>query len=496
MGSKEKIAKGRVKTGAKDEKVKKSLKYSVLDGSFYSVMSGFGERYISPFAIKVLNATNAQIGLLASLPQLISSVIQLASINVTNKLKNRKKVIVTSAFLQALMWLPILIIPFVVKKFSIYYFILFVTLYYLFGAFASPAWSSLMGDIVPEKERGKYFGRRNRITGLVAFLSVFGGGIVLSRISDIDIFLAFTILFIIALIARLISAYFLSRMHEPKYVIKEEEAYFSIWDFIKGMQTRNFSKFVLWRCLTAFTVSIAGPFFVVYMLRDLKLDFMTFTIILAASSISSFLAMAYWGKYIDRYGNKKIFTIAGFLVPIIPLLWLISKNAYFIVVIELFSGFVWAALDLSTSNFTLDAVTPQKRTRVVSYFNLLMGISIFLGAILGGFLATKITTPWIFFSNLQVIFLISAVCRLAVSIYFLPQIKEVRPVAPIGQRTLFVRLVAVEPMKGVVTETVSGMKKGIRTLDHGKKFLIEEIDELGRKNVKWRKKLKKGLIKK
>src|SRR3989338_61160 len=325
MKNEEKNAESRIKTKktkTKEEKVNKSLKYSVLDGSFFSVMTGFCENYISLFAIKVLNATNAQIGLLSSLPRLISSIFQLATIKVTNKVGSRKKVIVASALMQALMWLPIIIIPFFVKDFSIYYFILFVTLYFFFGSFGSPAWSSMMGDLVPENERGKYFGMRNRITGLVAFISVFGGGFLLSRISRVDIFLAFTILFLIACIARLVSVYFLNRMHEPKYEAKEEESYFSVWDFIKGMRTRNFSKFVLWRCLMAFAVSISGPFFAVYMLRDLKLDFMTYTLIISASSIASFFAMAYWGKYIDRYGNKKIFTIAGFLIPIIPLFWL------------------------------------------------------------------------------------------------------------------------------------------------------------------------------
>ena len=41
----------------KSKKIKKSLFYSILDGSFWSMMFGFGERYLSAFAV-FLKATD------------------------------------------------------------------------------------------------------------------------------------------------------------------------------------------------------------------------------------------------------------------------------------------------------------------------------------------------------------------------------------------------------------------------------------------------------
>ena len=79
------------------KEVKKSLKYSIVDGVAYSGMTGFGSSYIRPFAI-ALNASNAQIGFLSSFPQLIRALFQLHAVRVTDKLKNRKKVVVTAAF--------------------------------------------------------------------------------------------------------------------------------------------------------------------------------------------------------------------------------------------------------------------------------------------------------------------------------------------------------------------------------------------------------------
>ncbi|HLC98962.1 MAG TPA: MFS transporter, partial [Candidatus Nanoarchaeia archaeon] len=61
-----------------EDKIRKSLKYSIMDGAFYSAMVGFGESFFSAFAI-FLKASNLQIGLLGSLPIALGSVSQLYS---------------------------------------------------------------------------------------------------------------------------------------------------------------------------------------------------------------------------------------------------------------------------------------------------------------------------------------------------------------------------------------------------------------------------------
>lgn len=49
-----------------DDKIKKSLKCSILDGTFYSIMIGSGESFFFAFAV-FLKANNIQLGLLGSL---------------------------------------------------------------------------------------------------------------------------------------------------------------------------------------------------------------------------------------------------------------------------------------------------------------------------------------------------------------------------------------------------------------------------------------------
>ena len=77
--------------------VKKSLRYSILDGSAYSAMVGLTQDTITPFAL-ALKATTAQIGLLSSLPNLAMALSQLAVPRLAERAISRKKFILPIAF--------------------------------------------------------------------------------------------------------------------------------------------------------------------------------------------------------------------------------------------------------------------------------------------------------------------------------------------------------------------------------------------------------------
>src|SRR3989338_985978 len=140
----------------------KSLKYSIKDGVFASIMSGMSESYIHAFAV-FLKATNAQIGLLSSIPQLMIALFQVPAARITEKLKQRKKIVLISVFFNALTLFLISFLPYLTK--SVVLLIVLFSLYLLFNSFAVPAWSSWMGDLVDDNKRGRYFGMRNRVTG-------------------------------------------------------------------------------------------------------------------------------------------------------------------------------------------------------------------------------------------------------------------------------------------------------------------------------------------
>ncbi|MEW6008746.1 MAG: MFS transporter [Candidatus Omnitrophota bacterium] len=419
-----------------DERINKSLRFSFLDGIFASGMLGFTQDYLTPFLL-ILGATAKEVGILNSLPNLFASLIQLKAADFSDKLKSRKKIFSISIFLQALMLLPMALIGFLAIKKPII-FIVTVILFSSFGAFANSAWASLMSDLVEQGRRGQYFGWRNKTLGFIVVMATFIAGLILHLMKRVNIFYGFTVVFLLAFIFRIISWYFLKKMHEPVLDYRREN-YFNFFEFLLRLKESNFAKFVLFVASLNFCVNLASPFFSVLMLKDLHFSYMLYTIISVTATLTVYSMMGRWGKIGDKVGNLRIMKFCAPLIAIIPLLWIVNRNPIFLIFAQVLSGFAWAGFNLCASNFIFDAVRPEKRTRCISYFSAVNGMALCLGALLGGFLVNKL--PNIFGYRILTLFLISGILRLTVALFMPQKLKEVRAVEHISTDQLFFNIV-------------------------------------------------------
>jgi len=446
------------------EDIKKSLRYSIIDGCAWSVMFGFGENYLAPFAI-FLKASNTLIGLLASVPQLIGAVAQIISVDILDRVGKRKSLIMRPVIVQMLTWLPMFLLPFFWPSQGPLLLIICAIIYVIAGNFAAPAWNSLMGDLVDPDKRGDYFGYRNRITSIFTFGSILLGGFVLHLWKPVNLWMGYGIIFGVALLARGVSAYYLNRMIEPAYVVTAKDR-FSLWDFLRRSPKSNFARFVFYIAFINLAVLISGPFFTVYMFRSLHFSYAQFTIAAATTILTQVLTMRYWGRLGDRFGNKKILTITGWLVPVVPVLWLFSANFYWIILCQVAAGFTWGGFSLASSNYIFDAVSPPKRARCVAYFTLFNSVGMFLGALLGAWVSGYVSNTLLIFgwhiqlvSSLEVLFLLSGLLRLAISAVFLPLIREVRETEPIPTWKLVFQITQIPPIFGSIFEIFTGVGK-------------------------------------
>ncbi|MEO0100889.1 MAG: MFS transporter [candidate division WOR-3 bacterium] len=433
---------------------KESLKNSFLDGLFASLNLGFSQNYLVPFAL-FLGASSFQIGLLSSLPQFAGSLAQIASPDIVERLKRRVKFIANAVFLQAFLWLLIALLPiFPMEKITLY--IILLTINTSFGAAATPAWQSLMSDTVEKERYGEYFAWRGRVLGFISLLANFTAGFLLFLFSANKI-LGFFLIFFISGLTRGISGYFINRMYDiPLRVLPERR--FSYFAFIKRLPESNFVKFTLFVSGMYFAAFIAAPFFSVYMLRDLKFAYSTYTLITTSSTLASLLALPFWGKYADRYGNARILKASSFLISLIPLLWLLSPNPIYLILLNAFAGYAWSGFNLCTVNFIFDAASPEVRTRCLGYFNFTNGVTIFLGGLIGGFLATRLP-PFFSRSPLLTLFLLSGILRIMVDVILLPKFKEVRPTEPIERKELLSVILGIKPLLSLSEDILFWKKK-------------------------------------
>ncbi len=409
-------------------KKEKTMKLSVKEGSATAFMSGAGEAYIVPYAL-ALNASNIQIGFLTSFVNLFGAASQI----VGGKLGyyfERRKILLFSVFLQATMWLLILGLGILVWKgiingYSATILLVLYCLYAIIGNISGPAWFSLMGDIVPEKKRGDYFSKRNKIVLSIASIVTLIAAFFLDYMKSLNLILwGFAIIFATASLGRYISAFLFTKHYYPKNKLKKE-SYFGFFQFLKKSYKNNFGRFVIYVGLINLATNFSAPFFAVYMLRELHYSYTWFTIITLSAAGFTVWSMPIWGRVGDRFGNRKLLAIGSSIIPFSSLLWLISKNPIVIIfTAQLAAGIGWAAFNLAASNFIYDAVSSQRRSICVAYFNSINGIGIFIGASLGALFA-QYAHPQ-FMNLFLLIFLISGIARALVVIIFLPKIKEVR----------------------------------------------------------------------
>lgn len=413
----------------KEKLFAKTRSLSKKEGAVSSVTFGINDNNITPYAIE-LGATTFETGLLNSLTNLFGPLSQIVGSKLLEKY-HRKKIIFISVLLQASACLLLAGLGYIYFKSQnnlnlVLLVIISYLIYTFFGSIANPAWFSMIGDAVPEHMRGRYFSSRNRIGLLFWLIATLFSALVLQYYQNQKIIIGFIIIFIIAALARYISGFCLNR-HYIQNLELGNDYYFPFWKFITGIKNYNFNKFALFVAAMNFSTNIAGPFFAVYLWKVQHFSPLTFMLVIVSWRFFSFIFYPLWGWFADKYGNRELLRIGTLLIIPLPFFWLFSSNPFFLILVpQLFSGAGWAAFELASSNFIYDSISHKRRALIVAYYNLLNGLGLFLGALIGGLLAQFISFNFI--NSFFLIFIISGSLRLIVALIFLPPIKEVRQI--------------------------------------------------------------------
>jgi Na+/melibiose symporter-like transporter len=315
---------------------------------------------------------------------------------------------------------------------------------------------------------------RNTFTGMTAFISTFAAGWILHAMEP-NPFVGFGILFGLAFVFRLMSAYFISKMDDPPEGAESSE-FPDIPEFIRTAEKTPFGKFVIFLVLFNIAVAISGPFFGVYELSVLKFDYLTFTLLACVGAIASFITMIYWGKYVDEIGSKNVLVACGFLIPLVPLFWAFTTNPWLLALVEVFSGIVWAGFNLSVSTYLFDATDRRNRAREVSEYTLMIQVATFLGAMGGSMLLglSGETSQRAFIT----IFIISAVLRLAVVLFFYKTLQEMRLVEIPVKNRIFKQFISIKPHQGIEYQpAIENVKQAGKMAYQRPKRINEEMKE-------------------
>lgn len=423
---------------------KKSLNTSLYKGIFGVLTTGFTQEFFTPF-ILFLGAGARHVGILNGAMNMVSACVQLFSAEIVERFKSRKKMVSVFILVQ-LAALSTIVALSAAGKMHYWIFIALAVLFVAAGTIFQPAWASFLCDLVGESKRGEYFGWRSRNLGLLGVAAMITSGLILHHMEQKNLLYGFCLLFGLGLFARSLSLLFLQRMQEPPLTYNKEDV-FSFLQFFLRLKKSNFAKFVLFVAAMNFSVNLAAPYFAVFMLKDLSFNYFIYAMVTIAAPLSLYLTVRRWGRHADKVGSLKVLRLTAKCFPLIPLLWIVGQAPWFLLMVETFSGFLWAGFNLCAANFIYDAASPQKRTRCIAYFNVVNGFALACGALLGGFIVKYL--PPLFGHKILMLFFISAILRLVVAWTMPRMLKEVRHVEHIKSLDLFFSMIRLRSIPGI-----------------------------------------------
>ena len=329
------------------EILKRDLRLSIRDGSAYGLMIGAGETYLQAFVLAI-GMGEVFAALIATLPQLIGSLLQLMSPWAVRSLGSHKWWVVACAGLQSLCFLP-LIIAACAGQISQAAVLVVVSFYWATSLGTGPAWNTWQGTIIPRDIRAKFFARRAilcQVTTLVGFLA---GGFALraGKASGNDV-PVFAVLFGVAMVCRIISTVCLSLQSEPS-PIPPEMRFLTLSE-----QWHRFSRGPSGRLL-----------------------------LFAVSFVSKFVSLRWWGRLAHRTGAHRLLWIGS--LGLVPLAggWAISSNYYWLLVLQLGAGAAWGAYELALVLLFFETIHESERTSLLTLYNVANSVALAVGSLLG-----------------------------------------------------------------------------------------------------------------
>lgn len=377
-------------------------KLLVADGLIGNVAGTFVNPFMTPFALS-FGASKLHISILNALPGLFGNLMQVPASYLVERTGKRKSLIVLSGIFTRIAWALVILLPLLTRGiWGVYFLTGLMVLMAVTGSVVTPAWTSLVSDLIPRQVRGRFFSTRNIIMSTGALITVNLAGQIVTRggfpkgyMTSMAIFWALSWL----------SLFFFSRVRDLPFSPSRAEGRRRMSIDTEALRDPRFSSWIRVTTFFNLAVGLVGSLFGAYLIQDLHgtpahLAYMSF-----AGTLTGIFGQRFWGPVADRRGPKFAVVSSAYLCSAVPILWYFARNPWGAILAETFSGIAWSGWGLGSFNLILDITPEAKRPSYVATANLIGGLTAFIAPLIGGYVAVRY--------SLRPLMLVSAVGRAA-----------------------------------------------------------------------------------
>ena len=352
-----------------------------------------GGVFLSAFALAI-GASNYEIGMLAAIG-LLSQVMQLPGLYLVQRFGARRGITVVCAGTSRVLWIFIVLIPFLFAGQGISFLILWLLATSFVMSTCNPAWNSLLRAVVPADRFGRFFSRRLAVGTTAALLLTLLGGYFIDWWSTRDpasSLYAYSVLFFVGLLFGLAELVAIARIPEPTM---ERDATVDLFGLLSTpLRDGNFRQLLVFIALWSFAVNMAAPFFIIYMLDRIGVSLFMVTVLATISQLTNILFLQIWGRLTDRFSNKTVLSISGPLFLLAVLAWSFTTlperhvlTVPLLVAIHVLSGVAMAGITLGATNISLKLSPHGAAHAYMTVFGLAGALTGAVAPVVGGVIA-------------------------------------------------------------------------------------------------------------
>lgn len=379
---------------------------------FWAALLSAAAAFNSAYALR-LGATNAQIGLLSSIPALITLLVTIPSGELLNRRAKRMPWLIWSLTLTRIGYLFLAIIPWLgiaqPGGVVVWTLILFTAPAALFGL----GWNSMLADVVPETKRARLFAARNIITAVVVTAGTFIAG----RWLQATIFpINYQVIYLIGFVGSMLSIYYITRMRVPDSVVQPvaqrvmtpKILFTGARDAFR--QRPDFTRIVVSTLTHGMGLWMIGPIYVLYFVRQLGASDGWIGANATIANLTPVLGYYFWQRVVARRGEKWVLKLTISVIGFYAVLVGLTPNLTIILVWTALQGLIAPGTNLSHFPMLLKVCPAEGRPLYLGIYSTIMNIGAFIMPLVGVWLS-----GWIGFA--PVLILGGVLCLIGSSLF-------------------------------------------------------------------------------
>ncbi len=376
-----------------------------------SVVNSFSSGMVNPFtgayAVR-LGASSSDMGWFQSSTNLSNNLMQVFWGRLSDRIKRRIPFVVVGTTVLSALWIPMIFVTNATQL------IVLLAVQALLGSMATPAWTALIGDLVPSLRLGRANASINLWSAVGSVTATLASGILMISIGG-SIHQILFIPLIVAAFCGIASSLVMLRIREKRNGEKLNLKQNLTSDILKvvshARRTPRFLKYCYVDGVVQFFMSISWPLFAITEIRVLNASMLQLAFLSVGQTVVSIVFQGWAGRLADSVGRRPLLIFFRFGLITVPLAYALVPDINTLIIVSLFWGLVNALGAASATAYLLDVSPQESRGSFIAVYNLIVGVITFAGSLIGGYLSDFTIGFFGLIVGLQIVYLVSIVGR-------------------------------------------------------------------------------------